>query len=196
MVLAVLAVIAIFCLLISLATYIVVQQYVKNNAEVVLPEGYESFLSDATDFNESLKTVRQDPCFNLDLCKVVTSIVEDLKSGKAAPLNHSLFVDAVSKCNQRGRSITENERSKLKSILDDSAPKLQFYNQTVRIIGTRIDNDGSLAVVDFIVGNRAGALMSDQWFLAKTADGWQLYDWQRLEIGRRTAGTQEDQAAG
>ncbi len=157
-----------------------------NNGPVVaeLPARQNAFAEDAARFNRALAQLQDDPCDDAGICEFVRRSAAAGNRGDAIPFSRSMFLEATAKSHHTGGRLPISDRMLLSSWLEDSEPQPDtedFY----RILNIDTDASGDLASVDLLFYSADNQCESYQWFLVREAGDWKVYDWQRMEYGRR-----------
>ncbi|TWU24963.1 tetratricopeptide repeat protein [Novipirellula galeiformis] len=193
-VLVVLAVVAflfaLLCAGILSVAYVSVQRMASPAADFELDERRDAFAQDEVDFNQSLDrfvgvNAHVPDVMDPEIQDFLDASIESLENGAEVPFSLPLFIEAVAKSEQSHGALGIINRLSLRNWLTQYQPSPDAINRNVRVLNTRYDATKKLAVLDMLNYSAGSQAESIQWFLVKEPSGWKLYDWQRLEFGRR-----------
>ncbi len=164
--------------------YYAVQQVGTGQRVAELPVRSESFTSDAEQFNASLKQLADSPTDEAEINTFIASCVQRSTDGLPLPFSQTMFIEAVGKSPFGKGSISFADRLMVRQWLTESQPDPDIET-LFRILAIHHQPNSPLAAVDLLSYSSENQAESYQWFLVKEAGRWMLYDWQRLEYGRR-----------
>ncbi|WP_153558945.1 tetratricopeptide repeat protein [Roseimaritima sediminicola] len=160
-----------------------VRSTVSTEELAALPADPPRFAADAQQFNRSLERLAEDPCVDRQVCDFVHRSADSLRHGEAIPFHTNMFMTAISR-SAFGDELSYLERVGIAQWLEESPPQpsVEPYH---RILAVRLSDEGRLATVDLLSYSDENQCESYQWYLVRDRDRWYLYDWQRMEYGRR-----------
>ncbi len=136
----------------------------------------ESQTSDNTSSGEDVQPVK-------DVRSWVEETVTKSSTGEAPSLNKRVFLAAV---NQR---LNPRKKNWLNSLLIEQIFSQADPSPETEGTGIVLDvqRDGRFARADLLFQSYTGDSLSIQWFLILEDAKWTIYDWQRMEYGRRAS---------
>ncbi|MEM8668701.1 MAG: tetratricopeptide repeat protein [Planctomycetota bacterium] len=178
-----------FCGGILVASYFALEQVAGGYGPVDLPETLPTRIDEQRNFNRSLAGFvadpSKDPCVDPDICEFVTDSLQQLRDYDTIPFSHEMFLQAVAASPLGKGQVGFLERLSIKSWLAEYEPVPYVDEPYERILDMRVNAEGDLATVDLLLYSEESQASSEQWYLVKDDDVWKLYDWNRLEYGRR-----------
>ena len=196
------------CCGVGTAGYIVIQRMAGPVTTVELPsrEG-EDFQGDAIVYNLALEkivlakptdlTAREEQtgspgdkafgtaCDDAELVDLLKNSLDALSEGEEVSLNTRLFTEAIDRSPLNTTPLGITDRLTLRNWFRLYTPAPDTYSQSYRVLNISMRSE-DVARVDLVFYSTYNQAESHQWFLAKeSGGGWSLYDWQRLEYGRR-----------
>ncbi|MEM9587968.1 MAG: tetratricopeptide repeat protein, partial [Planctomycetota bacterium] len=178
--------------------YVAVSRIANGGPEAVaVPESRE-FVEDEARFNASLKRIalpqsddsRENQSTARDFSSAEQSfydwLVETIESSESeedVPFDRIGFIAAIDK-SRFDAQLDLFDKLALRRDLQLYYPAPELEEQ-FNILDVRIAGDGQTAEADLIFYADYSDAYSYQWFCSKTETGWNVYDWQRMEYGRR-----------
>ena len=178
------------------AGYLLFQRYQAANrsgtVNIELPRRYDAFAHDAKTFNASiqrrLQTLNQSvTCSDPSLTEFIDATMVLLKNGQPARFHVATFLKSIDKSESANGSVPLLTRLILSRGLGAGETLSPSVDDHYELLEVRLAPDGMLAEVDLLVYSSDNLTTSQQWYVVKADSGWHLYDWQRLEFGRRLA---------
>lgn len=176
------------------AGYLMFQRHqAANSGETVnvqLPRRYDAFAQDAKTFNASIQRRLQNldqnvTCSDPSLTEFIDATMALLKNGQSARFHVETFLKSIDKSESANGSVPLLARLILSRGLGAGETLSPSVDDHYELLEVRLAADGVLAEVDLLVYSSDNLTTSQQWYVVKADSGWHLYDWQRLEFGRR-----------
>ncbi len=170
-------------------SYLAIQKAAGVHTEVDLPDELPSRTEDQAAYNQSLARFsanpKADPCVDPRVCEFVRTSLRQLRDGEEIPFSRAMFLEAVAASPDGRGEVGLVERLSINTWLGEYEPTPSIDEPFERILAVRVNDNGDLATVDLLVYSAESQALSQQWYLVKEQDEWKMYDWQRMEYGRR-----------
>ncbi|WP_146602493.1 tetratricopeptide repeat protein [Novipirellula aureliae] len=184
------AVAILFCGGIGILGYFAISRIAGGTSDVTLPERSGGFQADAEQFIQTLATLAEDPSFeplipdaSFEAC--LKQAIELAENDDLVPFSETLFIAAVTASPLSQGQIGLLDRLMLRSWLSQVPPGPSLIVGHHRIAGVRFDSKGNRAEVDLLSYDSWNQCESITWYFGKEDGKWKIYDWQKLEFGRR-----------
>ncbi|MDG2222717.1 MAG: hypothetical protein P8L85_15160 [Rubripirellula sp.] len=178
-----------FCGGIVMLGYIAIQKAAGVRPVVDLPDQMPSRSDDRDQFNASLTDFvtnpTADPCVAPEVCEFVETSIGQLRNNETIPFSREMFLGVVAASPIGEGKIGLAERLTINTWLTEYEPIPTIEQPNHRILNIHLNGTGDLATVDMLIYSSDSQAQSVQWYLVQENDAWKMYDWQRLEYGRR-----------
>lgn len=191
MVLGIIGVVAVlFCGGIGILGYWAAARMANGTSDVTLPERSGGFQADAEQFNRTLANLAQNPFADPTIPDAAFEAFLDraiqlAENDDTVPFSETLFVAAVSASPFGQGQIGILDRIMLRTWLSQAPPSPSLTVGHHRIADVRLDPAGNRAEVDLLSYDPWNQCESLTWYFGKEEGKWKIYDWQKLEFGRR-----------
>ncbi|MCA9130310.1 MAG: tetratricopeptide repeat protein [Planctomycetales bacterium] len=187
-VLAVVACIAVLLMaVIAAAMFVGWQAMAGLNSSIDLPKRTQAFRQDQDLYNQSLARLDFVLEDNQDIVTFVDQSVTLINAGEQPEFSQEMFIEAVRASQHASGRLAFDEVLTLKESLAIYEPIPDNDTENYRILDVRQSMEGALATVDLLFYSAYEEAYSHQWFLVKEQSQWRIYDWQRMEYGRRAS---------
>lgn len=178
-----------FCGGLVTLSYIAIQKAAGVRPAVDLPDEMPSRSDDRDLFNASLTDFaakpKTDPCVDPEVCEFVQTSLSQLRNAEPILFSREMFLEAIAASPAGEGKIGFVERLTINTWLAEYEPTPTIDEPHHRILKIHMNGIGDLATVDMLIYSTDSQAQSVQWYLVKESDEWKMYDWQRLEYGRR-----------
>ncbi|QEG38375.1 tetratricopeptide repeat protein [Roseimaritima ulvae] len=172
------------CCGVGTLAYVALDSVTKGRVATQLPARTGAFAQDADRFNRSLAELSDDPCDDSGICEFVRRSAAAGNQDEPIPFSRSMFLEAIAKSHHSGGRLPVADRLMINTWLVDGEP-FPDTEEFHRILHIEHDAATDLASVDLLFYTSDNQCESYQWFLVRENGSWKVYDWQRLEYGRR-----------
>ena len=178
-----------FCGGLVTLSYIAIQKAAGVRPAVDLPDEMPSRSDDRNLFNASLTDFVAKPETGIDadpeVCEFVQTSLSQLRNAESISFSREMFLEAIAASPNGEGKIGIVERLTINTWLAEYEPIPTIDEPHHRILDIHMNGTGDLATVDMLIYSSDSQAQSVQWYLVKESDDWKMYDWQRLEFGRR-----------